>query len=328
MPKNDTVVVTRLIPQAILDQMAASATLRLWEEADRPIPRERLLEWIPDCTGLYCLLTDRVDDAVLDAAGPGLRVVSNMAVGYDNIDVAACTTRGIPVGNTPGVLTETTADLAVALLLAAARRVVEASDFVRAGQWQTWSPMGLTGQDVCGSTVGIVGLGRIGSAVAQRLRGFNCRILYHNPTPSPEADSLGAEWASMDTLLAESDFVTLHCPLTLETRHLIDADALRKMKPTAMLVNTARGPVVDQEALIEALREGIIAAAGLDVTDPEPIAPDDPLLSLPNVVVLPHIGSASVATRTRMAQIAADNLLAGLRGERLPHCINPEVYHD
>jgi lactate dehydrogenase-like 2-hydroxyacid dehydrogenase len=328
MPKNDTVVVTRLIPQAILDRMAAAATLRIWEEADRPIPRERLLEWIPGCVGLYCLLTDRVDDAVLDAAGPGLRVVSNMAVGYDNIDVAACTARGIPVGNTPGVLTETTADLAVALLLATARRVVESADFVRAGEWQTWSPMGLTGQDVYGSTVGIVGLGRIGRAVAQRLRGFDCRILYHNPAPSPEADSLGVEWVDMDTLLAESDFVTLHCPLTPETHHLIDTDALRKMKPTAMLINTARGPIVDQAALVHALHEGVIAAAGLDVTDPEPIAPDDPLLSLPNVVVLPHIGSASVATRTRMAQIAADNLLAGLRGEQLPHCVNPEVYHD
>jgi glyoxylate reductase len=323
VPAKDTVLVTRLIPQAILDQMAAAAALRIWEEADRPIPRERLLEWIPGCAGLYCLLTDRVDAAVLDAAGPGLRVVSNMAVGYDNIDVAACTARGIAVGNTPGVLTETTADLTVALLLAAARRIVESADFVRAGEWQTWSPMGLTGQDVYGSTVGIVGLGRIGQAVARRLRGFDCRILYYDPTPSPEADALGAEYTDMDTLLAESDVVTLHCPLTPETHHLIDAATLRKMKPTAALINTSRGPVVDQAALLDALREGVIAAAGLDVTDPEPIAPDDPLLALPNCVVLPHIGSASVATRTRMAQIAADNLLAGLRGEPLPHCVNP-----
>jgi glyoxylate reductase len=323
VPAKDTVLVTRLIPQAILDQMAAAAALRIWEEADRPIPRERLLEWIPGCAGLYCLLTDRVDAAVLDAAGPGLRVVSNMAVGYDNIDVAACTARGIAVGNTPGVLTETTADLTVALLLAAARRIVESADFVRAGEWQTWSPMGLTGQDVYGSTVGIVGLGRIGQAVARRLRGFDCRILYYDPTPSPEADSLGAEYADMETLLTESDVVTLHCPLTPETHHLIDAATLRKMKPTAALINTSRGPVVDQAALFDALREGVIAAAGLDVTDPEPIAPDDPLLALPNCVVLPHIGSASVATRTRMAQIAADNLLAGLRGEPLPHCVNP-----
>jgi lactate dehydrogenase-like 2-hydroxyacid dehydrogenase len=321
-----TVLVTRRVPQPVLDRMAAVASLRLWE-ADLPMPHAEIVGQIAGCAGLYCLLTDPIDEAVLDAAGPGLRVVSQMAVGFDNIDVAACTRRGIPVGNTPGVLTETTADLTLALLLAVARRIVEAAAFARAGRWQTWRPMELTGQDVYGSTVGIVGLGRIGKAVARRLSGFDCRLLYTQPEPDPAADSLGAIFVTFDALLEASDFVTLHVPLNAETRHLIGAAELRRMKPTAFLINTARGPVVDQAALVEALRQGVIAGAGLDVTDPEPIRPDDPLLSLPNVVVLPHIGSASVATRTRMAHMAADNLIAGLNGERLPYCINPEVYN-
>lgn len=320
-----TVLVTRRVPQPVLDRMAAVASLRLWE-TDLPMPHYEIVGQIAGCTGLYCLLTDPIDEAVLEAAGPGLRVVSQMAVGYDNIDVAACTRREIPVGNTPGVLTETTADLTLALLLAVARRVVEAAAFARAGLWQTWRPMELTGQDVFGSTIGIIGLGRIGKAVARRLRGFDCRLLYTQPEPDPDADSLGASFVSFDALLEASDFVTLHVPLNDETRHLIGPAELRRMKPTAFLINTSRGPVVDQAALVEALRQGVIAGAGLDVTDPEPIRPDDPLLSLPNVVVLPHIGSASVATRTRMAHMAADNLIAGLNGERLPNCVNPEVY--
>ncbi len=307
--------------------MAQAAELRLWE-GDDPIPRDTLLEWVPGTDGLYTLLTDTVDEAVLDAAGDGLRVVSQMAVGYDNIDVGACTARGIPLGHTPGVLTETTADLTVALLLATARRLTEAAEFVKAGQWETWRPMELTGKDVYGSTVGIVGLGRIGKAVARRLRGFGCNLLYTSRTPDPDAGALGASYVEMDALLAASDFVTLHVPLNDETTGLIDAEALAKMKPDAILINTARGPVVDQEVLIDALKEGQIAAAGLDVTTPEPLPADDPLLALPNVVVLPHIGSASVATRTRMAEMAADNLLAGLRGARLPHCANPEVYEE
>lgn len=323
--KKPDVVVTRRVPQPILDQMAEAATLRLWEE-DRPIPRETLLGWLPGCAGLYCLLTDRIDGELLDAAGGSLRVVSQMAVGYDNVDVEACTARGIPLGNTPGVLTETTADLAIALLLATARRLVEAAEFVKAGQWVTWRPMELTGRDLYGSTVGIVGLGRIGKAVALRLRGFGCRLLYTQPEPDPEAADLGAGYVDFETLLRSSDFVTVHTPLNEETRGLIGQEALALMKREAILINTSRGPVVDQAALVEALRAGQIAAAGLDVTDPEPIPLDDPLLSLPNVVVLPHIGSASVATRTRMAQMAADNLLAGLRGERLPNTVNPEVY--
>jgi lactate dehydrogenase-like 2-hydroxyacid dehydrogenase len=320
-----TVLVTRRVPQPVLDRIAAVAHMRLWEE-DRPIPREVLLDWIRGCAGLYSLLTDRVDEEVLQAAGPGLKVVSNMAVGYDNIDVPACTAHGVPVGNTPGVLTETTADLTLALLLATARRIVEAAEFVKAGKWVTWRPMELTGQDVHGSTVGIIGLGRIGKAVARRLRGFDCHIIYADNQPDPEAGALGAGYVELDSLLKASDFVLVHCPLNERTRGLIGARELALMKPTAILINTARGPIVDQEALLDALRRGVIGGAGLDVTDPEPIPPDHPLLKLDNVVVLPHIGSASVATRTRMAHMAADNLIAGLRGERLPNCVNPEVY--
>lgn len=319
------VVVTRRVPDAVLDRMARAAELALWEGED-PIPRETFLDWAEGAAGLYTLLTDTVDEALLDAAGDGLRVVTQMAVGYDNVDVAACTARGIPLGHTPGVLTETTADLAVALMLATARRLTEAAEFVKAGRWETWRPMELTGKDLYGSTVGIVGFGRIGKAVARRLRGFGCNLLYTNPDPDPEAGALGASYVEMDTLLAASDFVTLHVPLADDTTGLIDAAALEKMKPGAILINTARGPVVDQAALLGALQAGQIAAAGLDVTTPEPLPADHPLLALPNVVVLPHIGSASVATRTRMAEMAADNLLAGLRGERLPHCANPEVY--
>jgi glyoxylate reductase len=292
--------------------------LQLWEE-DRPIPRPVLLDWVHGCAGIYCLITERIDEEVLDAAGPGLRVISQMAVGVDNIDMKACSARGVPVGNTPGVLTETTADLALALMLATARRLVEAAEFLKGGRWQTWRPMELTGQDVYGSTVGIVGLGRIGKVVARRLRGFDCRLLYTDPRQDAEAEALGVTYVSFETLLKTSDIVTLHCPLMPQTRGLVGARELALMKPTAILINTSRGPVVDLQA-------GRIGAAGLDVTDPEPMPQDDPLLALPNVVVLPHIGSASVVTRTRMAQLAADNLIAGLRGERLLHCINPEVY--
>jgi len=320
------VLVTRRVPQPALDQIAAIAEIRLWE-GDDPIPYATLMEWAVGCDGLYCLLTDRIDSAVLDAAGSSLKVVSNMAVGYDNVDVAACTARRIPVGNTPGVLTETTADLTLALMLATLRRIVEATEFVKQDRWQTWRPMELTGQDLSGSTVGIVGLGRIGMAVARRLKGFGCHLLYTQPEPVvPEAEALGAAYVPLDTLLEASDVVTLHCPLNESTRGLIGAKELSRMKPTAVLINTARGPVVDQVALLDALRRGVIGGAGLDVTDPEPMRADHPLLSLPNVVVLPHIGSASVATRTRMASMAADNLLAGLHGERLPYCVNPEVY--
>ena len=322
-----SVFVTRVVPQKGLELIlnAPGVAAEIWQEG-MPPPREVLLERVRGIDGLYCLLTEKVDAELLDAAGPQLKVVSQMAVGYDNIDVAACTERGIPVGNTPGVLTEATADLTLALLLATARQVVGAAEAVKAGRWQTWEPMGFMGPDVYGSTVGIIGLGKIGLAVARRLRGFDVRLLYHNRSPTPAAAEVGAACVDLDTLLAESDFVSLHCPLTAETRYLINADRLRQMKPTAVLINTARGEVVDQEALVAALRQGTIAYAGLDVTTPEPLPADSSLLALPNVTVLPHIGSASISARERMATMAAENVLAGLRGERLPNCVNPEVY--
>jgi len=322
-----TVFITRPVPQKGLDMILNDPNIRaeIWEN-DLPPPRNVLLEQVKGIDGLYCLITETIDDELLEAAGPQLKVVSEMAVGYDNIDVAACTRRGIPLGNSPGVLTEATADLAIALLLGTARQVVVAAEAIKAGRWLTWEPMGYTGPDVHGSTIGIIGLGRIGLAVARRLSGFNVRLLYHNRTPTPAADEVGATYVDLDTLLAESDFVSLHCPLNPKTRHLINAERLRQMTPTATLINTARGDVVDQDALVEALRDGVIAYAGLDVTTPEPLPVDSPLLELPNAIVLPHIGSASIASREKMATMAAENLLAGVKGERLPNCVNPSVY--
>jgi lactate dehydrogenase-like 2-hydroxyacid dehydrogenase len=318
------VYVTRRVPEEGIVMLQGECEVEVWE-GELPVPHHVLTEKVRDIDGLYCLLTERIDQELLDAA-PRLRVVSNMAVGYDNIDVAACTARGIPVGNTPGVLTATTADLAFALIMAAARRIVEGVDYVRAGRWKTWGPMLLMGPDIHSATLGIVGLGRIGRAVARRARGFDMRILYHDIQPIPEAEAdLDVTFVDMDTLLAESDFVTLHVNLTEATHHLISREELRKMKSTAVLVNASRGGVIDPQALYEALRDGEIAYAALDVTEPEPIQEGDPLLSLPNCIVVPHIGSSSIATRTKMATMAAENLLAGLRGEPLPNCVNPEV---
>ena len=321
------VLVTRLIPDEGLDPVRAACEVDLWED-ELPPPREELLGRAAGVDGILSLLTDRIDDELLDAAGPQLKVVSNFAVGFDNIDVPALTRRRIPAGNTPGVLTETTADLAFALLMAAARRIPESVDYVRDGRWKTWGPMLLMGVDVHGATLGIIGFGRIGREMARRGGGFGMRILYHDvhpATPEDEAE-LGATRVEMDELLAASDFITLHVNLTDETHHLIDAGALAAMKSTAVLVNTSRGPVVDPAALETALREGEIFAAGLDVTEPEPLPADHPLVALPNCVVVPHIASASRVTRGKMAAMAAANLLAGLRGERLPTPVNPEVY--
>jgi glyoxylate reductase len=322
---NPKILITREIPAAGVARLRPHCDIDQWTP-DEPMPRAELLRRAAGAEGLYCLLTERVDAELLDAA-PRLKVVSNMAVGYDNVDVAECTRRGLPVGNTPGVLTDTTADLAFALLLAAARRVAEGAQYVQAGQWKTFSPMLMLGRDAHGATLGIVGLGRIGSAVARRARGFDMRVLYHNRRRDEAAErELGAEYRSLEALLAESDFVSLHTPLGPETRGLIDRARLRQMKPTAILINTARGPVVDTAALLEALRAGVIGGAALDVTDPEPLPADHPLLGLPNCLVVPHIASATVTTRNKMATMAAENLLAGLRGERLPNCVNPEVY--
>jgi lactate dehydrogenase-like 2-hydroxyacid dehydrogenase len=321
------VFVGRPIPDEGLARVVAETDADLWTDP-LPPPRDELLRRVRGIDGLLSLLTDRVDDELLDAAGPQLRVVSNFAVGFDNIDVPACTRRGIPVGNTPGVLTETTADLAFALLMAAVRRIPEGNDYVRSGRWKTWGPLLLLGPDVHHATLGIVGFGRIGREMAKRAHGFDMTVLVHDADPPSAAEqaALGVTAVPLDDLLAGSDMISLHVNLTPETRHLIDGPALARMKPTAILVNTSRGPVVDQVALADALRRGAIGGAALDVTDPEPMAADDPLLAFPNCLVVPHIASASWATRGKMAAMAAANLLAGLRGERLPTPVNPEVY--
>jgi glyoxylate reductase len=273
------------------------------------------------------LLTDKIDKEVLDAA-PNLRVISSYSVGFDHIDVEEATKRGIYVTNTPGVLTETTADLAWSLLMTIARRIVEADKFVRTGKWKVgWSPTLLLGRDVYGKTLGIVGLGRIGSAVAKRARGFDMKVLYYDVIrPPPEREKeLGVEFAPLDRLLKESDFVTLHVPLTKETYHMISERELKLMKSTAFLINTSRGAVIDEKALVKALKEGWIAGAALDVFEKEPIDLDNPLLELENVVLVPHIGSASTETRSKMAEMAAKNLIAVLKGEEPPFLVNPEV---
>ncbi len=318
-------VVTRRPPGSALESIESEAAVWLWDE-NRPIPTDRLVEAIADADGLYCMLTDAVGAGLLQAA-PSLRVVSTMAVGVDNIDLAACTARQIPVGHTPDVLNETTADTAFALLMAAARRLGEGRDYVRAGKWDQWEPELLLGHDVNDSTLGIIGLGRVGRAIARRGLGFGMRVLYcgRHRQPAIEAD-LGVIHRDLNALLSESDHVVVATPLTTETEHLIDAAALARMKPTATLVNISRGGTVDSEALVDALQSGQIAAAALDVTDPEPIPADHPLVGLPNCFIIPHLGSSSRRTREAMADLATANLLAGLRGDRLPACANPEVY--
>jgi glyoxylate reductase len=287
-----------------------------------------LLDQLAEAEGILSMLIDKVDEALL-ARAPRLRVVSNYAVGYDNIDVPACTRRTIPVGNTPGVLTDATADLAMALLLSSARGIVKAAADARNGLWQIWTPTGWLGADLRGATLGIIGLGKIGRAVAERARGFGLNIVYFKPKREPDVESaLGVTYLPLDDLLHESDFVSLHCPLNPQTRGLINDTALQKMKPTAVLINTARGPIVVTDALVRSLREGWIAGAGIDVTDPEPLPKAHPLYDLPNCLVIPHIGSATHGTRRRMAELACENLLAGLEGRRLPNCVNQEVYQE
>jgi glyoxylate reductase len=308
------VFVTRRLPGSALDRVAAEHEVEVWPER-MPPGGEELLRRAPGLDGLLSMLTDPVDAGFI-AAAPRLRAISNYAVGVDNVDLEAATARGIPVGNTPGVLTDSTADLALALMLGVARRLVEADAYVRRGEWRTWEPDLLLGHDLHGATVGIVGLGRIGRAVARRLEGFECEVLHTSRSGG----------VPLEELLERSDFVTLHAPLSPGTRGLIDDGALARMKPTAYLVNTARGPLVDTAALARALHAGQIAGAALDVTDPEPLPGDHLLLDAPNLIVLPHLGSATHATRERMAEMAVDNLLAGLAGERMPNCANPEGY--
>jgi glyoxylate reductase len=303
------VFVTRRLPGQAVGRLARDHEVDLWPGADPP-PRADLLERSAEAEGLLSLLTDPVDAELIQTA-PNLKAIANYAVGTDNIDLEAATARGIPVGNTPDVLTETTAELAFGLMLAVARRLVEADRHVREGRWGEWSPDLLLGHDLNGATLGIVGYGRIGQAVARRARGFDMTVVHGIP---------------LSDLLEQSDFVSLHAPLTAETRGMIGDAQLARMKPNAILINTARGPLVDTMALERALRSGQIAGAGLDVTDPEPLPADHPLLSAPNLVVAPHIGSASHRTREAMADMAVDNLLAALAGQRMPHCANPEVY--
>ena len=319
------IYVTRQIFDEAVERLREATDMKYWD-SEMPPPRDVLLREVQDIDGLFCLLTEKIDAELFDAA-PNLRVVSNMAVGFDNIDVAEATKRGIPVGNTPGVLTETTADFAFALLMAAGRRVSEGDRYTRAGNWKTWGPMVLLGQDIHGSTLGIIGFGRIGVEMAKRAKGFGMNIVYYDVIRNEEREKeYGATYCSdVKELLAQSDFVSIHVNLTPETRHLINADTLSGMKSTAVLVNTSRGPVVDQTALYHALKDGTIGAAGLDVTEVEPISMDDPLLTLENVIIAPHIASGSVVTRTKMSLMAVDNLMAGLNGEPLPNTPNPEV---
>ena len=319
------VFVTRIIPDKGLDLVKEFCEVDLWQE-ELPPNREELIKRVRGMDGLLCLLTDKIDGEVMDAAGKQLKVISNHAVGFDNIDVQAATVRKLPVGNTPDVLTDATADFAFALMMAAGRRLIEADRYVRDGKWKTWGPMLLLGTEMKGATLGLVGFGRIGKAVARRAAGFDMRVIYYSPSESEPNSNVKATRVDFETLLEESDFISLHTPLTPDTRHLIDAAALSKMKPSAVLVNTARGPVVDMDALYEALRARRIFAAGLDVTEPEPLPPDHPLLTLDNAIIVPHIASASTVARDKMAWMAAQNLIAGLKGEHLPNCVNPQVY--
>ena len=320
------VFVTRLMDGEALDTIAGETDMEVWPEEHPPSP-QLLREKLRDVDGVLTHIMDRVDGALLDAA-PRLKVVSQLAVGVDNVDVKEATRRGILVGYTPGVLSEATADLAFALLMAAARRVVEADRWVRAGGWKlAFHPQRWLGADISGSTIGIVGMGKIGLEMAKRALGFDMEVLYHSRTRKErEERRLGMKYLDLPSLLESSDYVSLHVPLTPETHHLIGERELAAMKPSAILVSASRGPVVDPTALYRALKEGWIGAAALDVTDPEPILADDPLLTLDNLIVTPHIGSAGVGSRKAMCMLAARNLLAGVKGDRLLHCFNPEVY--
>jgi glyoxylate reductase len=318
------VLVSCELPGDAIERLGQHCELDVWQHSS-PLPADQLARRLHACDGLVCLLTNRIDAALVDAC-PNLRMVSSMSAGVDHVEVAALTRRGIPLGNTPGVLVDTTADLALALLLAAARRIPEADNFVRGGNWdpkQPWYPTMFLGKDLSGATLGIVGLGDIGQAVARRAAGFGMRVLAWSRS---DRQVEGVESVDLDTLLSSADFISVNVALTDDTRNLIDAVAIAKMKPDAVLVNTARGGIVDEAALAAALQKGDLFAAGIDVFAREPVDMTNPLLKLPNVVVAPHIGSASVRTREKMASLAADNMIAALHGEPMPHCVNPEVY--
>ncbi len=319
------VLVTGRIPDEVRAQLAAAHQVQV-NPLDRPMARADILGRLADTEGLLCMITDLIDADLLDQA-PRLKAIANHGVGYDNIDVAAATARGIPVSNTPGVLTDATADITVGLILAVARRMVEGDRRNRAGRFRHWAPLLFLGTEVTAKTLGVVGLGRIGRAVVKRCRGFEMKAIYHSRTRlgAREEAALGVSYRSLEALLAEADFVSLHVPLTPATRHLIGAAELRRMKAAAFLINTSRGPVVDEAALVAALEAGVIRGAGLDVYENEPrMAPG--LAQLDNAVLLPHVGSATWETRTRMARLAARNLLAALAGNPPPNCVNPEVF--
>ncbi|MCZ6891139.1 MAG: D-glycerate dehydrogenase [Chloroflexi bacterium] len=320
------VFVTRRMAQEAIDLLSTELDVEVWPDDHAP-PRDVLLKKTGECVALLTTVEDRIDEAVLAAGHGALKVVANCAVGFDNFDIQAATRLGVALSNTPGVLTKTTADLAFALILATARQVVQGDRDVRAGRWKSWHPFAYTGPDIHGATLGIIGLGQIGLEVARRAMGFEMTVLYYDPVRRPEAEeTYGLTFCpDIPSALKEADFVSLHVPLTPDTRHMMGRDYLKLMKPTAILVNTARGAIVDHQALYEALRDGVIAGAGLDVTEPEPIPPDHPLLTLPNVVVTPHVGSASLQTRREMALLAARNILAALNGREMPTCLNPEV---
>lgn len=321
------VYVTRLIPEIGINMLKDYFDVKVWE-GELPPPRDILLKEVEEVDGLVSLLTDKIDGELLDH-GKNLKIVSNYAVGFDNINVNEATVRGVMTTNTPGVLTDTTADLAFTLLMSTARRIVESVNFVKKGNWKTWGPKLLMGQDIYGATLGLIGLGRIGYAVAKRAKGFDMDLQYYDVFRNEAAEKeLGIKYVELDELIISSDFISIHVPLTPETKHLINKDSLKKMKNTAILVNTARGPIVDEKSLYEAIVNGEIAGAGLDVTDPEPMELDNPLLTLDNVIVVPHIASASYATRNKMAKMAAHNIIAGLKGECPPNILNKEVMNN
>lgn len=322
MPKAK-VVVSRKPPGPALSRLISECDTWVWEE-DRPIPRDLLLEKIAPAEGIFTMIPDQINQELL-AAAPKLRVVSTMAVGVDNIDVKACTARGIPVGYTPGIVTEATADMAFALILALSRRIVEAAALVREGNWKLWSPTLMISNDVFGKTLGIFGMGRIGQAVARRARGFAMPVIYHNRKPNPAAEQeLGAQYRSFDDLLAQADILVVNAPMTPETKHIFNKASFAKMKRSAFFVNVARGGLVDQKGLYAALEQGLIRGAALDVTDPEPIPLDEPIRTHPKCLIVPHIGTSTHETRAKMTEITVDNLLLGLGGKPLLHCINAD----
>jgi glyoxylate reductase len=319
------VFVTRNIPDKGFELIRDFCDVDLWTD-EMPPSRADLLQRVSGVDALLCLLTDKIDAEAMDAAGAQLKVISNFAVGFDNIDVNAATARKIPVGNTPDVLTDATADFAFALILSVGRYLVQGARYVRNGQWKTWNPMLYLGVELKGATLGLVGFGRIGKAMARRAMGFDMSVIYFDPNETKVDFDIKATSVDFETLLADSDFISLHTPLTADTHHLIGSESLAKMKPNAVLVNTSRGPVVDLEALYQALKQGRIFGAGLDVTEPEPLPLDHPLFTLDNIIITPHIASASKSARDKMSWMAAQNLISGLKGEHLPNCVNPQVY--